>query len=345
MNNFSKFITSLAIISVAFVSCSNTIKKDGETNSSGVKKTKDAVSIDRFDEQVYQYLQNPTKEKEDSLNAQYSDLLQALSLSIANASMETDSTQVFEVLRVYFAHPMLMRIYKDALDTSTNNLSGYESKLSKAKQQAEDYLPKYQMPKFAMHVSGFKENVIVLDDVISLSTERYLGTDYKQYAQFFEPYQIQQMAPEFVVRDYLTAWLMSSVVSQNGNEKPTLLSAIVNEGKTKYILSLLLPGDNVENIMGYNQSQIDWCKNNEKEVWGNILKQNQLFTTDYIVISKYIHDAPFTAPVGRQSPGRMGAWLGWQIVNEYMAKSSVSVDELLRANAKDILKISKFDPN
>lgn len=345
MKNFNWLIITFVIIIFAFIGCSNTIKNNEDKAVTAKKQNDNGVHILRFDKQVYQYLLNPSEEKEDSLKTLYPDLLQALSLSIANAAMESDSTQVFEVLRSYFSHPMLMGMYKDALAVSDSYLSEYEKKLTKAKDIAMDYLPRYNMPQYAMHISGFKENVIVLDDVISLSVERYLGTDYPLYTQFFEPYQIQQMTPEFVVRDYLTAWLMSNVVRQDASTKPTLLSAMVDEGKIKYILSQLLPDNSPEYIIGYTAQQMAWCKDNEKDVWQNILKQNQLFTIDYMIISRYIHDAAYTLPVGRQSPGHLGVWIGWQIVNEYMKKTDASIEELLHADSRNILKVSKYNPN
>jgi uncharacterized protein YjaZ len=48
-----------------------------------------------------------------------------------------------------------------------------------------------------------------------------------------------------------------------------------------------------------------------------------------------MNDAPFTAPVSQDSPGRLGTWLGWQIVESYMSKNP-------KATLTDLMKINNY---
>ena len=63
-------------------------------------------------------------------------------------------------------------------------------------------------------------------------------------------------------------------------------------------------------------------------------------------VSKMMTDAPFTSGFAAESPGRLGAYLGWMIVRAYMKEADgVTLKQIMEdANAKDILKISKFKP-
>lgn len=323
----------LSFIIVSCIGCSGTVKSD-------VKKDGDnTIHIKRFDKQIYNYLSQPTTEKEQYLRNEYPALLPAFGRI---AMDNTDPANFFPSLKEYFAHPALMQIYKDALSTF-ENIELYEEKLSEAEAMITHYMNGRKLPQLAMHVSGFKENVIVVNDMISISIDKYLGSNYPAYHDFFKPYELQQMQPDNIVRDYLKAWLMSDIVKQS-MEDQTLLSAIVNEGKILYALSLLLPESEPNNLIGYTQEQVKWSMSNEKNIWQKIVKQNYLFSKDQIEINRFVNDAPYTQPISIDSPGRTGSWIGWEIVKRYAEKKGASLMEVINADAQTILKDSKYNP-
>ena len=125
---------------------------------------------------------------------------------------------------------------------------------------------------------------------------------------------------------------------------PTLLSAMINEGKILYALSVLLPQKDRDDLIGYTTTQSAWCKENEKEIWKSIVKQNYLFSTDNMVITRFINDAAYTAPISQLAPGRVGCWIGWQIVEKYAKRKGVSLQEAVNTDAQVILKESKYNP-
>ena len=56
-------------------------------------------------------------------------------------------------------------------------------------------------------------------------------------------------------------------------------------------------------------------------------------------------DAPYTATISTDSPGRLGAWIGWQIVKAYAENTGASFDEIItEVNMQTILKQSKYNP-
>jgi hypothetical protein len=44
------------------------------------------------------------------------------------------------------------------------------------------------------------------------------------------------------------------------------------------------------------------------------------------------------------SPGKVGVWVGWQIVSSYMKHNNVSLQELLKINELDLFQKSKYKP-
>lgn len=321
-------------IILSFIGCSGTIKSD---NSLQAKQEK--ISIIRFDKDIYNYIQHPDADKEKALLEKYPLLLPAF----GQIAMKTNDTSTFfPLLKDYFANEALLKIYQDAMSTY-NDVSPYEEKLTAVNALIDENFIGKQLPQLAMHVSGFRANVIIVNNMISLSVDKYLGSDYPAYAEFFQPYERMQMQPEDIVKDYVKAWLMSDIIKPDA-EYENLLTAMVNEGKVLYALSILLPDEDKNNLIGYTPQQMAWCKSNEKDIWQTIVKQNYLYSTDHMLITRLINDAASTTVVSPQSPGRVGAWMGWQIVNQYANKKGFLLEDILSMEAQTILKGAKYNP-
>lgn len=325
-------VYALGFIIISFIGCSGTTVKKDENREK-------AVSIKRFDKDIYNYLQQPDLAKETALKEKYPILLPAFGRIAMDNS---DPSTFFPSLREYFSHNMLIKIYQDALSTFSD-VSPYEKELTSANALISKYLPGKSLPELAMHVSGFRENVIVLNNLISISIDKYLGENYQAYGDFFQPFERLQMQSEYLVRDYIKAWLISDVIKPETGEQ-SLLSSMIYEGKILYALSQLLPERNTDKIIGYTSQQQAWCTDNEKEVWQKTIKQNYLFSTDHMIITRLINDAPSSSLISQESPGRIGAWIGWQIIKKYAQKKDASLADIISADAQIILKEAKYNP-
>jgi len=318
---------------ISFIGCSGITAKQENSKQK-------LVSIIRFDKDIYDYLQHPDASKETSLKEKYPVLLPAFGRIAMDNS---DPSTFFTSLREYFSHSMLDKIYKDALSTFSD-ISTYEEELASANTLISEYFEGKALPQLAMHVSGFRENVIILNNLISISTDKYLGSGYNAYQEFFQPFERQQMQSKYLVRDYIKAWLMSDIVKTGTTDEQSLLSTMIYEGKVLYTLSQLLPEHTLEDIIGYTGEQLSWCRNNEKSMWQKIVKQNYLFSTDHMIITRLINDAPYTALISQDSPGRTGCWIGWQIIDKYAKKKNATLQDIIDTDPQTILKEAKYNP-
>ncbi len=98
-----------------------------------------------------------------------------------------------------------------------------------------------QIPALYMHVSGFNQNVLVGDSLLSLSIDKYMGEDYPLYQDFSMTINAVRCNPSHVVPDYIAGWLMSEYPF-NGNEN-VLLDRMIYEGKIKYLVFISITGD------------------------------------------------------------------------------------------------------
>ena len=98
-------------------------------------------------------------------------------------------------------------------------------------------------------------------------------------------------------------------------------------------------------LLGYTDEQAQWCQTNEAEIWRQIIARKHLFNTESMLIHKYIEPAPFVADLNQDSPGRLGRWIGYQIVERYARAKKMSAAELLATpdNAGEILTESKYN--
>lgn len=324
-------VTSIFILT----GCANNSKY----SNSGIQH-KDVV-IERFDKDFFEYLKDKNIAGEQQLSEKYPVLLSAFGKIVTNNSNITQPA-FFQSLDKYFSDTTLLHIYSDAVK-KFDNVEQIEKSLSKANEHLWEIYPGKQLPRFAMHVSGFKQNVIVTDSVISISIDKYLGENYPLYKDFFYDYQRSQMSPEFITRDYLRAYVISSLLTESKSHD--LISTMIKEGKCAYLISQLMGETTSENVIGYNDKQIKWCKNNERAIWRTTIERKFLYSTEYLIISKYMDAAPYTSLISPLSPGRIGDWLGLQIVESFLRNNpKTAIPDLMNMDEHKILELSKYNP-
>jgi hypothetical protein len=300
---------------------------------------KPELKIIRFDTDLFRYLTN--NEPDRSLK-KHEDFLNVFGKDIINIG-GIDSMDFYTHLKKYFSEPTLMGLYRDVQEKFADT-EALEKEVSHGLNFFYEQFPQVKPVRIYMHVSGLNQNVIVTDDFLSLSTDKYLGTDYPLYQNFFYDYQRQLMSPDRMAPDYLLGFIMANLPFK-GNED-VLLDRILYEGKLRYILSQLLPDRQVWEFVGYNEEQYAWCNKNQSQIWKTILENQHLFTPNYLTTSQYLKDAPHTAFLPPESPGKVGVWLGYQIVTAYMKqRPDNSLEELMElTDYRELLKKSKYRP-
>lgn len=302
-----------------------------------IRKEREEVIIARFDKDLLEYLDGPSSETGKVLIQKYSIFLPAFAQTI----VRNEQNNTLDELSRYFSHPTLKNLYRNAV-AQYNDMSSYEHELSAMLKIAQSELATKRFPNFSVHVSGYRQNVIYINNAISLSIDKYLGLDYSGYKGFFDGYQLYQMQPKMLVRDFTKAWLIADFIKAE-KQSPNLLSKMIEEGKLLYALSVLLPDYTENDIIGTTSAEVQKAEDNEDRVWKTIIKGKQLYATDLQIISSYFDEVPKKLSLGEQ-PMRMGAWIGYQIVKQYSKNSKQSLSTILRTEPQTILKEAKYKP-
>ena len=298
------------------------------------------LNVKRFDVDFYKYL-NKQLPEEDFLT-QYKPFLEVFGTQIIDMEV-VDSIGFYERLNSFFSEPALMSLYKDQQEKFVD-FDFVDRELNPALVTLLAEFPNLKQPNVYVHVSGLNQSVIVTDEVLSLSADKYLGTDYPFYQRFFYDYQLQNMTPARIVPDYLLGFMMANFPFE-GNQD-VLLDKMLYEGKLRYILSRLLPERKPWEYVAYTKDQYSWSDKHEADIWKTILENEHLYSPDYMRVTQYINEAPHTTVVSTQSPGRLGVWVGFRIISSYMKKhkETTLADLMKLTDAGELLKEAKYKP-
>lgn len=302
-------------------------------------KSDTPVTIQRFDKEIYDLV-----EKDDSLlfreiasaNAEMFDIFGKGVLNMQSVDMPG----FLERLVNYFSEPTLWSLYKAALEKYTD-VSETERRLGDGFAFVQTYFPTIKIPAVYMHVSGLNQNVLVGENVLSVSIDKYMGKDFPLYEDFFYEYQRRLMTDKLIAPDCVAGLLLSEFPFE-GSEN-VLLDRMIHEGKIKYLLEKAFPEVSINELLGYDEQDMAWCETNEKMLWKSIVGNKHLYTPDQITTARYFQFMP-SSFLADGAPGNIGVWLGWRIVSRFMNETNVSAGELMQAKAQDILSLSKYKP-
>ena len=203
----------------------------------------------------------------------------------------------------------------------------------------------FKKPRVVTMISDVdhRSKVVVTDTITLIGVDTYLGEDHEFYVNFYD-YIKQNMKPSQILPD-LTAEYAKKYIFQT--KRKTLLEEMVYFGKQLYFKDLMIPSYSDAEKIGYTTEQLQWARDNEEYIWQHFVENQMLFDTNPKLASRFINPAPFSKfnlELDRESPGRLGQYIGWQIVRAYMKNNEVSFKELMQEDATEIFNKSKFKP-
>ena len=226
-----------------------------------------------------------------------------------------------------------------------SSFSDIESELRSLFQHVTYYNPLFNTPDIITGLSNidYDYRVIYNQELVFISLDVYLGSTHPFYGDF-PSYIKQNNVRERIIVDVASA-IVDSQIKPLTNR--SFLAKMIHEGKKLYLLELYLPLKSEAVRIGYNKIKYDWALTNEEQVWKYFIENNLLYSTDTKLNKRFLEDAPFSKfyiSEDKNSPGRIGQWIGMQIVRSFMANNDVSLSDLLIKNEEEIFKKSKYKP-
>jgi len=252
------------------------------------------------------------------------------------------------ILRIYnfLGDPNIKELY-DLTIQKYPEVTFLEKDLTNAFDRFRQAYPERPVPKVFTYVSGLDiENPVYYSDTaMAVGLDIFLGSDVTAYSKAGIPkYKMDRFTQDHILPQCMLA--VSDYVVRMDEKQNTLLDQMVIAGKALYFLDVTLPDVKDEFKIGYSTTQLAWSRDNESKIWAFIIENQLLFSSDPQGVSKMMTDAPFTSGFAAESPGRLGAYIGWQIVRAYMNEADeITLKQLMEdIDAQHILKVSQFKP-
>jgi len=213
-------------------------------------------------------------------------------------------------------------------------------------QHLKFYFPEFKSPRIITTTSevDYRNKVIVTDTISLISLDTYLGRDHHFYTGI-KKYIAAQLHPDQMIVDLAKGYSKRYIFQA---KRKNLLEDMIYFGKQLYFLDKTIPFKSDAQKIGYTENELQWAQANEEQIWRYFINKELLYNSDAKLVRRFINPAPFSAfylgKLDRESPGRIGHYIGWQIVKAYMKNNDIEFKEMLNLSPDNIFNKSKFKP-
>ena len=302
--------------------------QDEFTNESDVESISVSVYFDRFDLKFYD---QPSKVIPE-LKKKYPFLFPKQFLDSVWISRQKDSLQL---------------LLQSEVNKTFKNIELFERDVNHLFKHIKYLFPFAKTPRVITLTNNvdYQIKTVYSDSLLLISLDTFLGSENHLY-DGIPSYIRKELDPKYItvqIADKFGAFIIPPV------EDRTFLARMIYEGKKLYLHDLLLPHVPVEDRIVYTKEEFNWALENEKYVWQYFIEKQVLYQTQLEWVQRFIEPAPFSKfylQLDNETPGRIGSWLGWQIVNSYMTQfPETPIDELLKISSQKLFNLSKYKPN
>jgi hypothetical protein len=347
------------IIALIFSSSSCNQKQPDTTANTANNTNSSQIKIKRFEQALFT-VDTSAGNYVPSVKAliqQYPDIFPLFSEQIMQwGGINDPGENYLYALKGFISNSDVRGLYQTTQEKFPN-LSQLEAELTAAFANYQRLFPNRSIPKQVFsHISTFGPAVLTVDSaMLGINLDMFLGRN-------FDIYRMREVnIPEYLSRraepPYITPMAMQAYLqgifpiapSEKDKSSLKLIDYMVYQGKILYLLDAVLPKTPDTLKIGYTAQQLEWCQQEEANIWTFFIDKELLFNANYHDFFKFVNEAPTTNEMPPQSPGKISAWVGWQIIKAYLKQNpnaANNLSELMRLhnNGQQILTESKYKP-
>ncbi len=257
-----------------------------------------------------------------------------------------DGPEVY--IRGLLTHPAVRQLY-DTTQIVFADLEPVQQEFGQALKFFKYYFPQQPVPDLTTFISEYTLAAFIYgDNRLAVGLDFFLGADYP-YQRYnpgnpnFSRYLVRSFNKDHLVMKALQPLVEDLVGPVPGNR---LIDYMVHNGKKLYIMDHLLPFKPDTVIFEYSPAQLQWCFDNERDMWAFFTSEDLLYSTDYVKWRKMVEYSPNSPGMPPEAPGRTANFIGWRIVSAYMKRHpEVSMEQLITLrDAQAILDGSRYKP-
>lgn len=258
-----------------------------------------------------------------------------------------NNEDMLRFLKEYLNDPVIKQLYKDT-QIQYADMSDFRKEITQALSLYMTHFPGVKVPDFCTLISGLDfqmPSVFGYENTIFICIDMYLGQNYKQYSQAGMPKFIAARCDKkYMATDCFTKALVYRHLPDA--TLVTLLDNMIDAGKKVMFTQTMFPNTSTQDILGYSKEQYKWAQAHESAVWHYFIEKNMLYDKGDDVVRRMLDETPFTRDFGNSSPGRLGWYIGYRIVQSYMeAHPGTTLKDLMKmTDSQRFLKESGYKP-
>lgn len=304
----------LLIILIVFLSaCGSEACRDS------IEPVKVDLKVERLEEELFE----ATSSKEVELFlGNYPDFAQFFLHSDQYPADSILAKSIFNLIQ----NPSIDTLFQESIE-AFQNFDAIISELETSLGRLKAYYPQTQIPLVQTAVTGLYNDMFITNEHIMIGLDFFIGEDASYKPQQIPNYILKRYTPE-----HLTASIMQFISSQYilPGKGDAMLVEMIDYGKSFYLMSKIMPCTPESILIGYTDEEWSDVFENEEIIWANFVQNEWLYETNHSMKQKFLGERPNVYEIGDKCPGRIGRWLGWQIVNSYAERTGISVEELMK---------------
>lgn len=295
------------------------------------------VSIERLDQELLR-----AQNKEEV--AAFLDRYPLVSERFMNAGQYPNDSilvnQIYDVMN----NPAIDTLYQQTQEAFTD-LGWLESEFAQAFRYIKHYYPQFEPPKVYAAFSAlgsFGLDLFVSNEIIVVSLEHFIGKDARFRPKVYD-YILSRYRREYIVPNCVL--LLSNRWNETEEENNTLLAEMIYYGKSYYFIDKVMPCLPDTILTAYTTEELQIAQESAKLVWSHFVNRELLYETSHTVKPRYIGERPYVAEINAKVPGRIGRWMGWQIVEKFTDRTGATLQEMMATeDVQQIFTQARYKP-
>ena len=240
----------------------------------------------------------------------------------------------------------LQLLLQDAVIKVYKDIKPLERKVSNLFKYIKYYFPLTKTPRVITLTNNvdYQIKTVYSDGLLLISLDTFLGSDHVLY-QGIPNYIRKELDEKYIVSQIADKF---SAFSIPPSEDRTFLAQMIYEGKKLFLQDLIIPHEKDAIKIAYNDNELNWVIENEIYIWQFFIEKQLLYDTNVEWVERFIDPAPFSKfylQLDNESPGRIGRWIGWQIVRSFHKQEpGIALKKLLKMPAQELFNQSKYKP-
>ncbi len=226
-----RLILSIACLAL-FVSCDLKLSP-----LDGVSPDDHRMEVCRYDRLESQYLTTGDFSALQQMNMEHPMETRTLLEDVLRLG-EVNDPQINHKFLTFFQDSTLQTIISDA-ESKYANMDDINAQLDEAFNRLKIYIPDLPIPLVYAQISALDQSIVIGNQTIGISLDKYLGKDYPVYSKYYPLSQRETMERGHIVPDCLSFYLLS-LYPMHDFESCAQLERDLHIGKIMWVCNMAL---------------------------------------------------------------------------------------------------------